>query len=79
MKNSNIKTVVIVALWLCLFFGMLCLEETGNENAWNNGQCKNCEGKLNLVSVTTTKNGFHEYFWDCPECGRITRTTKLYE
>lgn len=60
----------------CVISGAFCLEESMNEDAWNNGYCY-CGGKYEFKNAdkgyrsTTTS-----YYYSCEECDHVIETTR---
>lgn len=67
-------TLGLAVLITALFGGMFTLEEYGNQEVWNNGQCE-CGGTYDFVNASRYRNNT-SYYWECNTCGRIIKTNR---
>ena len=61
---------IIVALAVgCAIGGMLTLESKGDDEAWNNGYCTECNEPYRFANAVHHKNSGDEYYYTCDNCG----------
>lgn len=65
-----IATMVITG---CVISGMFCAEQAGDEQAWNNGVCPNCNVSWIFANADHVRNGGTLYYWNCKECNKVIR------
>lgn len=83
---ENAKPVVkwilgaIIAIAIgCAIGGMLTLESKGDDEAWNNGYCTECNEPYRFANAVHHKNSGDEYYYTCDNCGHTIKTHSLKE
>lgn len=78
LNNPIVRTIAMISIMIGIAGGIIGLckvHENMNKAKYNNGYCIKCEGKLNFVNATKTKNQPMIYIYQCEKCGHIIDTT----
>ena len=80
-SKSILKKIVgvIIAIAIgCGISGLFTLEKRGDEIAWNNGYCTECEHPYRFANTEYHKNARTTYIWVCDNCGKIIELHNKY-
>lgn len=80
-SKSILKKIVgvIIAIAIgCGISGLFTLEKRGDEIAWNNGYCTECEHPYRFANTEYHKNAGTTYIWVCDNCGKIIELHSKY-
>lgn len=70
--NPVVKWImgIIIAVAIgCGVSGLVTLQNKGDDEAWNNGYCTECNEPYKFTSTVHHKNGDDEYYYTCDNCG----------
>lgn len=61
---------IILAITIgCGISGLVTLQNKGDDEAWNNGYCTECNEPYRFANAVHHKNGDDEYYYTCDNCG----------
>lgn len=66
------KCIIAVILAATIGFsigGLITLQRKGDDEAWNNGYCTECNKPYKFVNKVCHKNNSDEYYYTCDNCG----------
>lgn len=74
MENCNQVAKWIVGIILavaigCGISGLATLQMKGDDEAWNNGYCTECNEPYRFANAVHHKNSDDEYYYTCDNCG----------
>ena len=64
-----IMGIIIAVAIGCGISGLITLQNKGDDKAWNNGYCTECNEPYKFTSAIHHKNGGDEYYYTCDNCG----------
>lgn len=53
----------------CGVGGLITLQNKGDDEAWNNGYCTECNEPYKFTSTVHHRNSDDEYYYTCDNCG----------
>lgn len=71
-SKSVVKWIVGIILAVaigCGISGLLVLQTKGDNEAWNNGYCTECNEPYRFVNAVHHRNSGDEYYYTCDNCG----------
>lgn len=63
----------------CGIGGLITLQSKGDDEAWNNGYCTECNEPYRFANKVHHRNGDDEYYYTCDNCGHTIVTHSLKE
>lgn len=73
-------TGIILAVAIgCGIGGLITLQSKGDNKAWNNGYCTECNKPYKFVNKVYHRNGSDEYYYTCNNCGHTIVIHELKE
>lgn len=83
-ENGRLVVKWIVGIVLavaigCGISGLMTLQNKGDDEAWNNGYCTECNKPYKFVNVVHHKNNDDEYYYTCDDCGHTIIIHNLRE
>lgn len=73
-----IRIVLAVAIG-CGIGGLITLQSKGDDKAWNNGYCTECDKPYKFSSVIHHRNSDDKYYYTCNNCGHTIMIHTLRE
>ena len=71
---------IIIAVTIgCGISGVATLQLKGDNDAWNNGYCTECNAPYKFTSSVHHRNSDDEYYYTCNNCGHIIVIHSLKE
>lgn len=71
---------IILAIAIgCGISGLITLQNKGDDEAWNNGYCTECNEPYRFVNVVYHKSSDDEYYYTCDDCGHTIIIHNLRE
>lgn len=69
---KRVCMIIIIPLLIAVSLAGLCtLDEKGNEQEWNDGQCPSCNVAWDFEGAAKSRNGWTTYYYECPQCHDI--------
>ena len=71
--------IVLAAMIGFSIGGLIIMQRKGDDKAWNNGYCTECNKPYKFVNKVCHKNNSDEYYYTCDNCGHTIMIHGLRE